>query len=94
MRTVIPDADAMHDFGATLAGRLRAGDLVVLTGPLGAGSTRIAPSRHASECGCRFGTPMICAPPKRGLTRRRNAVACHSRGPFKIGDASPGEGTS
>jgi len=39
VRTVIPDADGMHDFGAALAGRLRAGDLVVLTGPLGAGKT-------------------------------------------------------
>ncbi len=39
MRTIIPDADGMHDFGISLAGRLRAGDLVVLTGPLGAGKT-------------------------------------------------------
>jgi tRNA threonylcarbamoyladenosine biosynthesis protein TsaE len=42
MRTIIPDADAMHDFGIELAGRLRAGDLVVLTGPLGAGKTTLA----------------------------------------------------
>jgi tRNA threonylcarbamoyladenosine biosynthesis protein TsaE len=35
----IADADAMHDFGVELAGTLRAGDLVVLTGPLGAGKT-------------------------------------------------------
>jgi tRNA threonylcarbamoyladenosine biosynthesis protein TsaE len=39
MRRIIPDADAMHDFGIILAGRLRAGDLIVLTGPLGAGKT-------------------------------------------------------
>ncbi len=39
MRTIIPDADGMHDFGISLAGRLRAGDLIVLTGPLGAGKT-------------------------------------------------------
>jgi tRNA threonylcarbamoyladenosine biosynthesis protein TsaE len=42
MRTIIPDAEAMHDFGIELAGRLRAGDLVVLTGPLGAGKTTLA----------------------------------------------------
>ncbi len=39
MRTLIPDAAEMHDFGVAFAGRLRAGDLVVLTGPLGAGKT-------------------------------------------------------
>lgn len=42
MRTIIPDSEAMHDFGVELAGRLRAGDLVVLTGPLGAGKTTLA----------------------------------------------------
>jgi tRNA threonylcarbamoyladenosine biosynthesis protein TsaE len=35
----VPDAKAMRGLGAQLAGRLGAGDLVVLTGPLGAGKT-------------------------------------------------------
>lgn len=34
-----PDADAMRDLGTMLAAELRAGDLVVLTGELGAGKT-------------------------------------------------------
>ena len=37
----IPDAAAMHRFGIGLAGALNAGDLVVLTGPLGAGKTTL-----------------------------------------------------
>lgn len=41
MSVRIPDRDAMHVFGAELAGLLRAGDLVVLTGPLGAGKTTL-----------------------------------------------------
>lgn len=36
---VIADADAMHDFGREMAAILKAGDLIVLTGPLGAGKT-------------------------------------------------------
>lgn len=35
----IPTADAMHEFGLALAPQLRAGDLLVLDGPLGAGKT-------------------------------------------------------
>ena len=38
----IPDAETMHQFGRDLAGGLRAGDLIVLTGPLGAGKTTLA----------------------------------------------------
>jgi len=34
--------EAMHRFGIELGSRLRAGDLVVLTGPLGAGKTTLA----------------------------------------------------
>ena len=35
----VPDEDAMNEFGARIAGELRAGDLVILVGPLGAGKT-------------------------------------------------------
>lgn len=37
----VPDADAMHAFGRKLAGLLRAGDLLVLDGALGAGKTTL-----------------------------------------------------
>lgn len=38
----VRDAAAMHDLGVRLGARLRAGDLVVLTGPLGAGKTALS----------------------------------------------------
>ena len=36
---VVPDRDSMHALGSSIAGVLRAGDVVVLSGPLGAGKT-------------------------------------------------------
>lgn len=42
MAASVPDAEGMHEFGRELAGCLRAGDLLVLTGPLGAGKTTFA----------------------------------------------------
>ena len=37
----VPDAEAMHELGHRIARQLRAGDLVVLVGPLGAGKTTL-----------------------------------------------------
>jgi tRNA threonylcarbamoyl adenosine modification protein YjeE len=41
-RLVVPDAEAMHALGLRLGSMFRAGDLVVLTGPLGAGKTTLS----------------------------------------------------
>jgi tRNA threonylcarbamoyl adenosine modification protein YjeE len=38
---VVPDPEAMHELGIRLGRSFRAGDLVVLTGPLGAGKTTL-----------------------------------------------------
>jgi tRNA threonylcarbamoyladenosine biosynthesis protein TsaE len=40
-QVTVPTAAAMRALGGRLAGRLRAGDLVLLTGPLGAGKTTL-----------------------------------------------------
>jgi len=41
MRLAVPDTDAMEALGRELGDELTAGDLVVLTGPLGAGKTTL-----------------------------------------------------
>ena len=38
----VADADQMHELGLRISKQLRAGDLVVLAGPLGAGKTTLA----------------------------------------------------
>lgn len=40
-RLVVPDPESMHAVGVRLGRTFRAGDLVVLTGPLGAGKTTL-----------------------------------------------------
>lgn len=40
-RLIVPDPEAMHALGVRLGSALHAGDLVVLTGPLGAGKTTL-----------------------------------------------------
>lgn len=41
-RLAVPDPEAMHALGVRLGRDLRAGDLIVLTGPLGAGKTTLS----------------------------------------------------
>ena len=42
LNRAVGDADQMHELGLTLARELKAGDIVVLTGPLGAGKTTLS----------------------------------------------------
>lgn len=42
MKVELPDIAAMERFGAAIAGHLRAGDVVALSGTLGAGKTTLA----------------------------------------------------
>jgi len=41
-RTALPDLPAMHAYGAAIAARVRPGDVVALSGGLGAGKTTLA----------------------------------------------------
>jgi len=41
IRAEVPDAAAMEEFGRDLGARLAAGDLLILSGPLGAGKTTL-----------------------------------------------------
>lgn len=47
-RVHLPDLSAMTDYGARIAARLRAGDVVALSGGLGAGKTTLARAILAS----------------------------------------------
>ena len=42
LETTVASADTMHELGISLAHKLAAGDLIVLTGPLGAGKTTLS----------------------------------------------------
>ena len=49
---VLPDVADTEEFGASLAATLRAGDLVILDGPLGAGENGDGPGASAPGWAC------------------------------------------
>ncbi len=53
----LPDADATARLGERLAGRLRAGDVLLLDGPIGAGKTHLARALIQTRLGRREDVP-------------------------------------
>ena len=46
----VADADQMHELGVQISKQFRAGDLVVLVGPLGAGKTTLTRAQTQGTC--------------------------------------------
>jgi tRNA threonylcarbamoyladenosine biosynthesis protein TsaE len=57
LRVALPDADATNRLGQVLAGLLKAGDVVLLTGDLGAGKTALARAMIQALCGYAVDVP-------------------------------------